>query len=239
MKNELFVSFLRGYIKRKGIPLGDDIILFDSFDSTKRTKFYSDSGWRTLDYKDIPFPPKEQKYKFPPELYLVFKKKQIDFQFNYLEYGSDVKILSLDFFQELLNNGLDKNQYEYSILKLVNKDGDQLTERKYCALRFGKFDDDKFEFNKQTSVRSKVNGSTNYIYPDLVLITDSLDKNIFVLREFAYRNSFVFNNKDFVDHLITKFTDINIYTTRDFPFIYDNQYDEELVPLNNEYLITV
>lgn len=223
--NKLFVTFQRGHIKRKGIPLLDDITLFDTYDPSKMTKFYTDSQWRTLDYKNLPFPPEEKEYKFPSELYLVFKKKQTDFQFNYLEYGSDVKILSLDFFRELSNNGLDKGQYEYSTLKLVNKEGNQLTDRKFFALRFGKFDDDKFDLNQKTSVRSKVNGSTNYIYPDLALITESLDKHVFVLKEFAYRASFVFDGKEFVTNIVDKFKDIDIYNTKDFPFIYDNQYD--------------
>lgn len=239
MEHDLFVSFQRNYIKRKGIPLVDDIILFDSFDSSKRTKFYSDSEWRTLDYKDIPFPPEEKKYRFPEELYLVFKKKQNDFQFNYIEYGSDVKILSLDLFELLSDNGLENDHYEYSTLKLVDKEGRLLTDRKYCALRFGKFDDNMFELNKQTSFRTKVNGSTNYIYPDLELTAEKQEKKIFVLKEFAYRKSFVFYSVNLVTDLVAQFSDIDIYNTKEFPFIYDNQYDEEVIPLQNDYKINV
>ncbi|REC59787.1 Imm43 family immunity protein [Chryseobacterium pennae] len=66
-----------------------------------------------------------------------------------------------------------------------------------------------------------------------------MDKNIFVLIEFSYRNSLVFNSKNLVDDLVTKFADVYIYKTKGFPFVYDNQYDEELVFLNNEYLVTV
>lgn len=215
----------------------DDIILFDSFDSSKRTKFYSVSEWRTLDYKDIPFPPEDNKYKFPKDLYLVFKKKQNDFQFNYIEYGSDVKILSIDLFEKLSDNGLEKDQYEYSILKLVDKEGNVLTDKRYCALRFGKFDDHLFEVNKQTSFRSKVNGSTNYIYPDLTLNIENSDRKIFVLKEFSYRKSLIFNSLNLVTNLVTQFNDIDIYNTKEFPFIYDNQYDEEVVPLQNSYKI--
>ena len=237
MNNNLFICFQRGFIKRKNIPLTDDIILFDTYDLLKKTKFSNISEWRKLDYLGIPFPPAEANYQFPKELYLVFKKKQTDFQFNYLEYGSDVKILSVDLFNALGDNGLSKEQYECAALQLVDKSGNQLSEKKYCALRFGNFNDEQFIFNKQTAVKTKINGSTNYLYPDLAL-KQSIPRNIFMLKEFSYRNSFIIAGIDTATALAKKFTDLDIYSIKDFPFIYQNQYNEDELPVNNRFTLT-
>ena len=105
MENNLFITFQRGYLKRKGIPLVDDIMLHDTYNSNKKQKFYTSSEWRTLDYKDIPFPPPEDKYKQPNKLYLVFKKKQKEITFNYIEFGSNVKIISAALYELLLQGG--------------------------------------------------------------------------------------------------------------------------------------
>lgn len=232
MENKLFISFQRGYLKMEGVPLSDDIVLFDSFDGSKRAKFFSLSEWRALDYKDIPFPPVEEKYKFPEHLFLTFKKKQKNIDFHYLEYGSDVKILSADFFNFLLENGLNKNQFELADIKIVDVDGNSLTEKKYVALRFGLFDDNLFDFNKQTSIRTKVNGSTNYLFPDIKL-RDGGARKVFVLKDFAYRASIVFSKQSVISEILKTFKGIDIYSIEDFPFVYSNQYDEEILPLNN------
>lgn len=236
MKSDLFICFQRGFIKAQNIPLTDDIVLFDTLDLEKRTKFYNCSEWRKLDYINVAFPPQEAKYQFPQWLYLVFKKKQKEFSFNYLEYGSDVKILSEDLYQTLCDKGLSKEQYEYAELKLSDKNGNLLSEKKYCALRFGKFDDELFDFNKQTVVRTKVNGSTNYLYPDLKLSKTS-QKKIFVLKEFCFRNSFLIEGTELATQLSEKFIDLDIYHIADFPFVYNNQYDDNELPQNNKFKI--
>ena len=237
MKNKIFISFQRGYLKRNGIPLTDDITLFDTFDGTKKTKFFSISKWRTLDFKDIPFPPEEEKYQFPENLFLVFKKKPKNIDFHYLEYGSDVKILSKKFFEFLIKNGLNEIQFERSVLKLLDNEGNELTENKYVAIRFGLFNDDLFDFNKQTSVRTKVNGSTNYLYPDLN-IQNTDERKVFVLKDFAYRKSIIFVGEAVVAELQKSFNGIDIYAIADFPFAYSNQYDEDILPLNNHLIIS-
>jgi len=120
---KLFISFQRGYLKRKDTPQSGELMLFDSFDPAKRTKFYSTSEWKTLDYKD-----------------------------------------------------------------------------------------------------------------DLQLKVQAPIITIFVLREFAYRSSFVFSNIDFVRRLGTQFG-VESYNAKDFSFIYEHQYEEDIIPLDNSYKI--
>ncbi|SUI96922.1 Uncharacterised protein [Sphingobacterium spiritivorum] len=226
MENKLFISFQRGYIKRKGTPLTDDVVLFDSFDATKKAKFFSVSEWRTLDYREIPFPPVEDKYKFPSNLFLLIKKKLKNIDFHYLEYGSDVKILSQRFFDFLIKNGLNKEQFEFSDLQLVDKDGNIVTDGKFVALRFGLFDDHLFDFSKQTSVRTKINGNTNYLYPNLRLQGTDV-RTVFVIKDFAYRSSLIFSGQSVLTEILKSFEGIDIYSVADYPFIYANQYEED------------
>jgi hypothetical protein len=232
MKNELFIWFYRGYLPVKGIPLNDDIIMFDSFDNNKN-KFYNKSEWAVLDYKPMPFPPNDDKYKFPQEQYLVIKKKMKEILFDYIDYRSNVKIFSEELYNILLNNGLNTG-YEKSETFIVDKTGNKLTDKKYIALRYGLFDDNLFNFNEKTKQRTKVNGSTNYTFPDLVLKDGAIEKSVFVINKFAYRNCIIF--KGSILNELLKFYE-TIYKIKEFPHIYENQYEEEIMPKNNKYKI--
>lgn len=168
-------------------------------------------------------------------LYLVFKKSQKEVTFDYIEYGPTVKILSYDFFELLTEYGLSENHYELSKLKLVDKNCNEITDKKYVALRFGKFDDDLFELHKETSIRTKIHGSTKYLYPHLEL-KKSQQKKVFNLKEFSYRQSIIFEGTE-LDTLKGFGLDLDIYKLSDFPFVYANQYDENVLPLENQYRI--
>ena len=145
MENELFIWFYRGYVPQKGVPMNDDIIMFDTFDNIKNT-FINKSEWMVMDYKPLPFPPIDERYKFPEKQFLVIKKKIKEVLFAYIEYRYNVKIFSMELLTDLKNNGLNDG-YETAELLIVDKLGNKLTEKKYFALRFGSFDDDLFNFN--------------------------------------------------------------------------------------------
>jgi hypothetical protein len=232
MENELFIWFNRGYKPKKGTPLTDDIVLFDSFDNSKKQKFFNQSEWMVFDYKPMTFPPQEEKYKFPKNQFLIIKKKIKDIFFDYIEYGSNVKIFSENLFDFLIKNGLDSG-YEIATLSVVDKFGNRLTDRKYVALRFGLYNDDLFDYNTKTKQKTKVHGSTNYTFPDLSLKDNLINKSIFVLNEFAYRHSIIFK-KDVLQKLLNYY-EPEIYRIKDFTFLYENQYDEEILPLKNSY----
>ena len=229
MTTDLFIWYNRDYLKKTGFPLRDKIKLFDTFDN-KKNKFYSTSEWAVLSYRQMDFPPQEEKYKFPPKQFLIINQKFKEILFDYIEYHSDVKIVSenlLSFFRE---HGLIGG-YETAQIEIVDKKGDILTDKKYFALRFGSYDDDFFDFNNKTKQRTKVHGSTNDTYPDLVLKHKDIKQSIFVLSELSYRNSLILT-RDVLDKMLNNFYMPEIYRISDFPYIYENQYD---LPFDNAY----
>jgi len=182
------------------------------------------------------FPPKDVKYKFPDRLYLVFKKKMKAILFDYCEFGSNVKLVSNDFYKFMLDNGLD-NGFEVADIDIVNKKNEALTNRKYYALRFGDFDDELFDFSDKTKQRGKHTfGGSYVIFPDLKLQDYNSTKNIFVLKSPAYNNSIIFK-ATVIERVFNDFYSPEIYKVSDFPAIYANQYDEELLPLDNKYKV--
>ena len=234
MKEELYIWYNRNYLKKEGFPLSDNITLFDTFESAN-VRFKNISEWAVLSYRDISFPPENEKYKFPLKQFLVLKQKIKTISFDYIEYHSNVKIVSESFLNFLKYNGLETNQYEIAELTIVDKNGKLLTEKKYFALRFGTFDDELFDFNEPTKRRTKVHGSTNYLFPDLSLKYLLPGKSIFVLKHFSYRETIIF--KECVLDSVIQFQSPEIYKLKDFPYIYENQYDEELLPIKNQYQI--
>lgn len=221
-------------MQKRGIPLSDDIALFDTFDINKKSKFSNNSEWRVFDYKPMPFPPIENKYTFPKHLYLVFKKKIKDVLFDYIEFGSNVKIVSESFYHFLLDHKMDSG-FEKSELTLVNKQGIEVSNKKYYALRFGIFDDDKFDFDEKTKKRIK-HGSTFYVFPNLNLKDFSIDKQVFCISPLPYRESLILK-ADLINKILQNFHDPEIYDLSKFPFIYENLYDEDILPIKNQYRI--
>lgn len=235
MEQQLYIAFNRSYLKRKGTPLTQDIVFFDSYDPNKRFKFFSESEWRTYHHSSPTFPPVEAKFKMPSKLYLLLKKKEKEISFDYLDFGFYVKILSKEFYDFLCKHGLDETLYERSILDLVDKDSNKLSSRTYYALRFGKFDNDHFDFHKESKIRMKVHANTQYLYPDLELKQD-IEKAVFVLVESAYEHVFIIKGEKALDEAKKQFTGIDFYDAHDFPFVYQHQYDEDILPLVNSYL---
>jgi hypothetical protein len=205
--------------------------MFDTFDNNK---FSNRSEWAVMEYKSLPFPPIEEKYKFPERQFLIIKKKMKEVLFDYIEYRYNTKIFSLELLNYLKTNGLNYG-YETSELIVIDKSGNELTGKKYFALRFGSFDDDLFDFNEKTKQRTKVHGSTNYTFPDIKLKNYCNEKSVFVLNEFSYRNAVIIKGS-LINELL-KYYKTEIYKISDFPYIYENQYDEKILPVNNEYKI--
>lgn len=234
MNDTLYIWFPRNYLTQSGFLLRDKITLFDSFDRDKR-KFYNSSEWAALSYKEMEFPPKEAKYKFPKTQFLVVKQKVKQLLFDYTDYHSDVKIVSQRLLSFLQEKGLTEG-YEVAELIVVDKNGEVLTDNPYFALRFGRYSDDLLDLHESTKQRTKVHGSTNYTYPDLG-VKSGAAQSIFTLSSLAYRQTFLFKG-EVLEEILDKFYKPEIYRASDFPFIYENQYDEELMPLQNKYSIT-
>lgn len=233
-KEELFIWYYRTLLP-KGIPYKDDIILFDNYDIEKK-KFYSKSEWRKVDFTPMPFPPAIESYKFPQQLFLVVQKKIKEILFDYYEFGSNVKLVSERFFNFLLESGINKG-YEKADLKIANKQNELLTDQKYLALRFGAFDDALFDFDEKTKIKGKHTfGSTYYTFPNLSLRDTSVKQSVFVLQHPSYNNALIIR-KSQVNAVINSFYHPDIYKLSDFPFIYDHQFDEELLPLANSYIV--
>lgn len=220
-----------------GIPNSDNILLFDCYDSVK-DKFHSTSEWRKVDFTPMDFPPAENKYKFPDRLYLVLKKKMKNISFDYCEFGSNVKLVSDDFYRFLLDNGVDSG-FEVAAVDIVNKKNERMTDRKYYALRFGDFDDELFDFSEKTKLRGKHSFGGSYItFPDLKLQDSNTTKNVFVLKSPAYNNGIIFK-ATLIDRVLHDFYSPEIYRLSDFPIIYANQNNEELLPLDSKYKVKI
>lgn len=226
MNQQLYIWYNRNYLNKKGIPSVDNIKLFDTYDKVKN-KFYNKSQWMVFDYKPMEFPPLEDIYKFPINLFLVLKKKTKNIQFDYLEYGSNVKIVSDKFLFFLIENGMQTG-YEQAKVTIVDGKANILDVTDYYALRFGMYDDDLFSLNEGTRRRGKhLFGSTYYTYPNLEIKNHNINKNVFTISPLPYRETLIF--KDFLlKKIFENFYLPEIYKLEDFPYVYDNQFKEDL-----------
>ena len=232
--DNLIIWFNRSKLP-KGVPNLNKAILKDTFDVVKPKKI-PPQHWTLYNKYKMEFPPIDNKYAFPKEMYLVIESKTTKaIQFDYLDYnGYDVKFVSADFLCFLEEHGLTVG-YEKAHLNIVNLQGELLVTKPYYALRFGLYDDDLFDFSKQTKVRGKLEfGGTFYVYPDMKLKENNPQRLVFCIAEFSYRNALIFK-KTIVKDILANFYAPEIYNIKDFPFVYANQYNWEILPFDNEY----
>jgi hypothetical protein len=239
MKNELIEDDLYIWYNRtklpKGFPLAGKYLLNNSFD-IKNPRKISEQKWTLYNSYRMGFPPSDDKFKFPNNIYLVILDKQKDILFDYFDYEYNVKLVSEKFLQFIQKNGLTKG-YEEANLFIIDTKENLLSNRKYYALRFGLFDDNFFDFNKQNKISGKYEFGNQYIvYPNLSLKENKSNKYVYCLEEYSYRKAIIF--KGFIlNDILKTFYCPEIYKLKDFPFICANQYDWDLLPYDNDYKV--
>lgn len=193
-----------------------------------------DQRWKLFNPSQMEFPPVDE-YKFPDELYMVITKSTKRVAFDYYSHQKNVAFVSDRFLGFLQRNGLDASYYEKAKLFIVNLKGDLITNERYWALRFGKFDDELFSFHAESKKRAS--GLKDFfLYPSMELKKSVPGKNIFFINEFCYNKSIIFNGLA-LKELLVDFYEPQLYQLEDFPFIYNNQIKWDIVPYDNEFLI--
>ncbi|REC59785.1 hypothetical protein DRF65_23935 [Chryseobacterium pennae] len=233
---DLFIWFNRTQGPEGHFQL-DDVIFTSSFDS-KKPKFVAEQPWKMYDASIHGFPPEDKK-RFPSKMYLVStKNKPSIIKFDFYGMNNLAVLVSSKFLTFLNNKGIDENYYEIAELSIIDLKGNDLTNNEiYYALRFVRFDDQFFDFNMETKKRAA--GLKNFfLFPDMKLNTYPENKNIFYINSLCYRNSIIFT-KDVVKEVLSNFHLPQVYNVKDFPFVFNNQYKWDILPLNNEYLVTV
>jgi hypothetical protein len=230
---DLFIWFNRTQLPDGYIPI-EDIIFKNDFD-IKKPKFMPEQPWKMYDAQIHGAPPEKEK-EFPKKMYLVSTKKnnqKVKFDF----YGIDdsVILVSSKFMSFILENGIDESYYEIAQLFVIDTNGNSLIDDDYYALRFVKFDDDKIDFGLETKKRAA--GLKNYfLFPDMKLLSPSPNKNVFYVSQLCYRNSLIFT-ESIVKHILENFYFPQLYNVKDFPFIFNNKRNWDILPLKNEYLV--
>lgn len=63
-----------------------------------------------------------------------------------------------------------------------------------------------------------------------------VDKNVFSLFEFCYEETLILNEVA-KEYVLKHFSNPQLYKAEDYPFIFNNQHNYEILPYNNSYLI--
>ncbi|MDR2954130.1 MAG: immunity 43 family protein [Prevotella sp.] len=231
---DLFIWYNRTKVS-KGIPSFDKVILKNEFDLNKPKKI-PEQAWTLYNALKMRFPVTEQKYKFPPEMYLVVLNNLKDVCFDYIEHNNNVKLVSEDFYNFLIKYGLNEG-HEKANLTILNTKGELLADKKYFALRFCLYDDLLFDFNKQSKVRvvGEFSG-TDYVYPNICLANEETVSSVFVIKEPSYRNALIFK-KDILPAILNNFYAPEIYHLKDFPFVFENRSNWDTLPFDNDYKV--
>ena len=234
-----------------------DAYIFESKFDINKPKKYNDFAEYWKHTSDDDYVQGSGKYKFPDEMYFVvtYKKyKKIDFDYYDLR---NAKIVSEDLLSFLNKNGIDDTYYEKAFLRIIDLNGQIVTDKNYFALRFwqNKGDQEYFNFQKETkedpvdSIESYFNAldgedcikkekdSETPLYPDIELKNYENGKNVFVLNDYEYYNykeTMIFT-ENVKDYILDKFCSPEIYKAKDFPKVYDNYYLKD--PKNNKYRI--
>jgi hypothetical protein len=204
---------------------------------TPETIHVDGKKWAMFNHYDttLGFPPNDLLFVFPAEMNLVVKsQKYKEINFDYIQYSHFVKLVSEKFFSFLIENGLDESYYEIARLNIVDTKGRLMTDNKYFALRFGRFDDALFNFPSESRKRA-AGLRDRFLFPDMEFKTVTENKNIFVLFEFCYKDGFLLNAKG-ANYVIENFY-CEIYNAKDFPFVFNNQYNWDILPFDNKYKI--
>lgn len=231
---ELFIWFNRTKVPQ-GYPLKDDFILKPSFNKAK-PKDIPLQEWKLYNPFKMEFPPGDE-YKFPLEMFMVLTKKSYKkIFFDYYGYTNYVAFVSDQFFSFLQQNGLDDSYYEKAKLFVIDLEGNLLTDGNYWALRFGRFDDQLFDFDQETKKRA-AGIKNHFLYPGMNVSVQPASRNVYYLSEFCYQTSLLFNQQA-KDEILAGFRTPEIYKIADFPYIYNNQYKWEILPVMNEFRVS-
>lgn len=231
---ELYIWFNRTQLP-KGYPLQSDFILKSQFDLEQPRKIY-DEKWKMYNRFNSEYSTGE--FQFPCEMFMVVTKKkykEIDFDYYSCDVGISIKFVSESFLNFLSTNGIDENYYKQAKLNVIDLSGNSLVSKNYYALRFIKSDDTLFDFQKDTFKRAA--GIRNhFLYPFMELKRNIVGKNVFSLFEFCYEETLILNEVA-KEYVLKHFSNPQLYKAEDYPLIFNNQRDYEMLPYNNSYLI--
>lgn len=62
------------------------------------------------------------------------------------------------------------------------------------------------------------------------------DKNVFSLLEFCYEDTFILDEV-VKEYVLNHFSSPQLYKVEDYPFVFNNRLNYEVLPYNNSYLI--
>lgn len=231
---DLYIWFNRTQLP-KGYPLQSDFILKSQFDLEQPRKIY-DEKWKMYNRFNSEHPTGE--FQFPCEMFMVVTKKkykEINFDYYSCNVGASVRFVSESFLNFLSANGIDKSYYEQAKLNVLDLAGNNLVSKNYYALRFIKGDDTLFDFHKDNFKRAV--GIRNYfLYPLMELKHSVADKNVFSLLELCYEDTFILD-EIVKEYVLNHFSSPQLYKVEDYPFVFNNRLNYEVLPYNNSYLI--
>jgi hypothetical protein len=222
--SELFIWFPTLENKPKGMPNIEEHSLVEKYNPKKEIEGM-DYEWMDYDFIKKGFPPKLPNHQLPKSLIYVVKKHK-ELLFDYLNFNSDILVVSDIFLNFLDENGFE-NAYEIASLKVVNKKGEGIINKKnYFAIRIGFFDDTVFDFVEKGRVKldSLVGKSKDFLYPNLKLKATVNQKELFILNEFGYKGYFIFT-KEIKEEMTSKFYHPEIYSIKEYPALYKNEFE--------------
>jgi hypothetical protein len=222
--SELFIWFPTLENQPKGMPNIEENSLVEKYDPKKGVEGM-DYDWMDYDFIKNGFPPKSTDHKLPEKLIYVIKKHK-ELLFDYLNFNGDILIVS-DVFLDFLDEKGFKNCYEKASLKVVNKKGeDMINKKNYFAIRIGQFDDNLFDFVEKGKVKLKslVGKSKDFLYPNMKLKDDSSSKEMFIVNEFCYKGYFIFN-ENIKKEIMSNFYSPEIYSIKEYPALYKNEFE--------------
>lgn len=224
MKN-LYIWFYTTARKHKGVPYFiENRSLRDDFNPKKDEGIGKWAGYNPV--KDG-FPPKDEELQFPKELFFIVQKEK-ELLLDFMPYQKNIMIVSDIFLDYLKGQKLDKN-FEIADLKVVHKNGLELkVNKKYFAVRIGKFDDESFDFVREIRKRS-IGGGDFFLYPNLELNENNDKREVFFLNEFCYREALILTEEG-KNEVKEKFYSPEIYKAEDYPLAYNNHLKIESLP---------
>lgn len=210
---DIFVWFYRAADRPKGVPFHLDTMLAEQFSARNPMPGF-DYPWVRYNPYQMDFPPTDPGLQLPDKLVLVVKKNK-EVLLDYMYFKNEYKIVSQEFLDYLIQSGV-KGNYEASELSVVDTKGKNIAQKKYYALRFGRFDDELLNFDESTKV-AVPSLRNRYLYPSIT--TKDASRKIYFVDNFCYREA-VLMTAEGKREIEQKFYEPQIYSAADFVNVY-------------------
>ncbi|MFD2909193.1 Imm43 family immunity protein [Flavobacterium ardleyense] len=221
----LYIWFYTTARKHKGVPyIIENRSLSDVFTAKK------DEGmgkWSDYNPTKDGFPPRDSRLKFPKDLFFIVQKEK-EILLDFMPYHNNLMIISDVFLDYLKEQKIDLN-FEIANLKVVHRNGLELkVDKKYFAIRIGKFDDELFDLDQQSKKRAA--GSRDFfLYPNLKLKIKNIERDLFFLNELWYSEALILTEKG-KEEVKKRFYSPEIYKAEDYPLAFNNQLNINYLP---------